>query len=217
VQLVRILLVDDHALVRDALGHRLMQEPGLEVVATAASADEALDVFVQAQPHIVLMDIDMPGLICFDAAKRMMAILPQVRIIFVSAYIHDQYIDQALKVGAMGYVSKREGADDVISAIRNVSEGRAHFSSDVQSRLVVDSGGTRLLNSAQSRGSTLTPRETEVIKYVAHGLAKKEIAQIMGVSVKTVDKHTSNLMEKLDIHDRVELARFAIREGLAEP
>ncbi len=216
MQSVRILLVDDHALVRDALGHRLVQEPGLEIVATAGSADEALDVIVQSQPHIVLLDIDMPGLICFDAAKRMQAILPEIRIIFVSAHIHDQYIEQALQVGAMGYVCKREGTDDVISAIRDVSEGRSHFSADVQSRLVVDSGGTRLADGAKSRGSTLTPRETEVIKYVARGLAKKEIAKLMGVSVKTVDKHTSNLMEKLDIHDRVGLARFAIREGLAE-
>ena len=213
---VRIVVADDHALVRGALAERLRREPEFEVVGTAGTADEAIELAMQLQPHVVLMDIDMPGLICFDAARTMMTTSPEVRVIFLSAFIHDWYIEQALAVKARGYITKREPPERVVSAIREVAAGGAFFSDEVRSRLVVDSSGAKLAEESKSRASTLTSREVEVLRYIAKGLSKKEVAQTMHLSVKTIDRHCANLMQKLDIHDRVELARFAIREGLAE-
>jgi DNA-binding NarL/FixJ family response regulator len=213
---IKILIVDDHALVRGALSERIQREPGLTVVSTAATAEEALDMTLECAPDIILMDIDMPGLICFDAARSIAAARPDTHIIFLSGFWHDSYIEQALEVRAKGYLTKREPLEKVISAIREVASGGACFSEEVQSRIVVGPKGARLATTSTSRASTLTPRELEILKYVARGLAKKQIASTMHISVKTVDRHCANLMAKLDIHDRVALARFAIREGLSE-
>ena len=213
---IKVLLVDDHALVRDALRERLAREPGFVVVGSAGSADEAIEKLTACAPDIVLMDIDMPGLICFDAARKITALRPDTRIIFLSAFLHDRYIEQALEVRASGYLSKSEPPEQVVTAIREVAAGGASFSEEVRSRIIVDAGGARLQRESRSRASTLTTREHEILRYIARGLSKKEIASTMGISVKTVDRHSTNLMTKLDIHDRVELARYAIREGLAE-
>jgi NarL family two-component system response regulator LiaR len=213
---IRVLIVDDHELVRAALRERLQREPNLEVVGEAAIAEEAVDKVARCGPDVVLMDIDMPGMTCFSAAEQINRIRPGTRIIFLSAYSHDRYIEQALAVKARGYLTKRESPAAVVAAILEVMAGGACFSEEVRSRMVVDQKGAKLASNPQSRASTLTARELEVLRYVAHGLAKKEIAKTMHISVKTVDRHSANLMNKLDIHDRVELTRFAIREGLAE-
>ncbi len=214
---IKILVVDDHALVRDALAEHLRREVWLTVVGTAGNAEEAIDKAIEHSPDLVLMDIDMPGLICFDAAKRIAALRPSTRVIFVSGFLHDTYIAQALEVKAAGYLTKRETPETVVAAIREVASGGAYFSDEVRSRIVVDEHGARLEEpKSKSRVDTLTSREHEILRYLARGLAKKEIASISGIAVKTVDRHCANLMGKLDIHDRVELARFAIREGLAD-
>jgi DNA-binding NarL/FixJ family response regulator len=212
---IRVLLVDDHALVRGALGNRLALEPGINLVGSADNAQQAIEQTLALEPNIILMDIDMPGLICFDAVRKIRALRPNVRTIFLSGFVHDHYVEQALEVKASGYLTKAEPPETVVTAIRDVASGGAYFSEDVRSRLVVDPSGARLTALNKSRGSTLTPREVEILRYIARGLSKKIIASTMGLSVKTVDRHSTNLMNKLDIHDRVELARFAIREGLA--
>jgi len=213
---IRVLIVDDHDLVRLALSEHLRREPNLTVVGTASTADEAIDKVIEYAPDVVLMDIDMPGLICFDAAKQISAIKSDTHIIFLSAFSHDSYIQQALKVKARGYLTKCESPATVVAAIMEVMSGGAYFSEEVRSRIVVDKRGARLSEGSKSRASTLTKREIEVLRYVATGLAKKEIARTMHISVKTVDRHSANIMDKLDIHNRVDLARFAIREGLAK-
>ncbi len=213
---ISLLLVDDHALVREMLGDLLEREPGLSVVGTVSNADEAVARAILLKPSIILMDIDMPGLLCFDAAGTIQIQCPGTRIIFLSAFIHDRYIEQALAVKAAGYVTKSEPPDSIIRAIRAVAGGGSYFSPEVQARIVVNSDGARLATDQRSRTSTLSPRELEVLRYIARGLSQKEIAGIMYLSTKTVHSHCTNLMTKLDIHDRVELARFAFREGLAE-
>ncbi len=211
-----ILLADDHALVREAVRSRLEAEPDLHVVGIAGSADEAMTEALRCRPDIVLMDIDMPGMVCFDAALTIKAQCPDTRIIFLSAFFHDRFIEDALSVEASGYVTKDEPPEVVIQAIRSAASGLAYFSPKVQSRIVVDTHGARLSGGPKSRASTLTPRELEVLRYIARGLSKKEIAKDLEVSVKTIDHHSVSLMKKLDLHDRVELARYAIREGLAD-
>ncbi len=213
---ISILIVDDHAMVRSMLRDRLDAEPDFTVTGMASSADDAVTLASRVKPDVVLMDIDMPGLLCFEAARMLARQCPDARIIFLSAFFHDCYIEQALAVKAWGYVTKNQPDDSLVTAIRNVAGGVAHFSPEIQARIIVDEQGPKLAQQTRSRLSTLTPRESDVLRYLARGLSKKEIAQTMHISVNTVNRHTSSLMNKLDIHDRVELARFAIREGLAD-
>lgn len=213
---VRLLVVDDHALMREMLGERLARESGLEVIGAVGDAGAAVSEAVRLNPDIIIMDIDMPGLLCFEAARTIQSRCPDTRILFLSAFYNDRYIEQALKVEAAGYLTKGETPETIVQAIRTVAEGGSHFSPEVQDRIVVDARGTRLAEPKRSRVSTLTPRELEVLRYLARGLSQKEIASTMHLSVKTVHCHCTNLMTKLRIHDRVELARYAIREGLAE-
>lgn len=214
---VRVLLVDDHALVRGSLAERLHRETGIDVVATADTAQRAIELVVESRPDIILMDIDMPGLNCFEAARRIAAVRPQTHLVFLSGFVSDRYVEQVLAVRARGYLTKGESPDAVVAAVREVASGGVCFSDEVRARVVVGSRGALPATPTRSRASALTPREVEVLTYIARGLAKKEIANTIAVSVKTVDTHTVRLMNKLDIHDRVELARFAIREGLVEP
>ena len=213
---IRIVLIGDHALVRDSLSQRLDAEPDLTVAGSAGTAEEGIELVVSAEPDVVLMDIDMPGMICFDAAERISKMRRAARVIFLSAFCHDHYIEQALRVKARGYLTKSEPLGTVVDAVRQVAGGKVWFSQEVRSRLVAHGREVSLAQNMRTRTSTLSARETEVLRYLAKGLSKKEIAQIMHVSVKTVEGHAERLMTKLDIHDRVELARFAIREGLAD-
>jgi DNA-binding NarL/FixJ family response regulator len=164
-----------------------------------------------------VLDIDMPGVEVFEAARMIRNRSPQTRVIFLSAFTHDRYIESALKAGALGYVTKTEGPETVVRAIHAMAAGQCYFSAAVQCRIVIDDHGPSLsADRLSTRASMLTARETEVLRYIAQGKSKKEIASTMHLSVKTVENHTANIMTRLDIHDRVELARFAIREGMIE-
>jgi DNA-binding NarL/FixJ family response regulator len=163
------------------------------------------------------MDVDMPGRACFEVAKEIRERLENTRVIFLSAFFNDRYIESALKAGAIGYVTKDEPPEMIVEAIRKATRGVSHFSSKVRSRLTVGAQDRVTLKSAgHPRIAQLTDRELELLRYLARGMSKKEISRVIHRSYNTVDKHIENLMTKLDIHDRVELARFAIREGLVE-
>jgi DNA-binding NarL/FixJ family response regulator len=213
---ITILLVDDHVLVRQGLAAQINAAPDMHVCGEAGSADAGIELVEAHKPGIVLMDIDMPGMSCFSAAKTIQTLSPESRVIFLSAYCYDGYIDEAIRLNAAGYVTKGECATSVLEAIRIVAGGGVYFSDDIKARIVIHKEGVGLAQDAKSRLSTLTPREREVLRYLARGMGVKETASVMHLSVKTVDNHKANLMAKLDIHDRVELARFAIREGFAE-
>lgn len=213
---LKILVVDDHALVREAVADQLSREEDFEVVGTASEAGDVLRMAPELKPDVVIMDIDMPGMICFDAAHRLTVHDEGPLIIFLSAFFHDHYIEQALRVKARGYVVKTDPPSTLIEAIREVAAGGSYFSEKVRARLVVGDGRVELAEEGRTAVSLLTQREVEVLRYIAQGLSKKEIAATMHLSTKTVENHSARLMAKLDIHDRVELARFAIREGLAE-
>lgn len=214
---IKVLVVDNHILVREALCEWLRREEGLAVVGTAAAADAAIARAVECRPDVILMDIDMPGMSCFDAGQRITALRPDIRIVYLSAFVTDRLIDQALQAKAGGYLTTSDPPETLIRAIREVVSGGAYFSEKVRSRIVNGARGPKLAREPRSRASTVTCRELQILEYLARGLAKKQIARILSISVKTVDRHAVNLMAKLDIHDRVELARFAIREGLVGP
>ncbi len=213
---ISVLLADDHALVRESLAQWLTSTGDITVVGEVGSADEAVSAAVRLRPNVVLLDIDMPGLHCFDAARVIRSRCPQTRVLFLSAFFHDRYIEQALTVEASGYLTKGEPPNAVVRAVRAVAAGGTYFSPEVQRRIVVDGSGAHLAQPGATRASMLTLRELEVLRYIAQGMSKKDIAAVMHLSIKTVDNHSTSLMGKLDIHDRVELTRYAIREGLAE-
>jgi DNA-binding NarL/FixJ family response regulator len=214
---ISVLLADDHALLRNMLKERLSDEADIDVVAATASADEALHLAASTRPDVVLLDIEMPGLSPFEAAKKMAETCPETRVIFLSAFVLDSYIEQALAAKASGYLTKSEPPEIVAQAVRKVVGGTTCYSTQVLQRIVIDAAGVRLSDRARTRAELLTLREKEVLGYIAQGLPKKQISRTMDISVKTIEHHTAHIMDKLDIHDRVELARFAIREGLIEP
>jgi DNA-binding NarL/FixJ family response regulator len=215
-ELITIILADDHALVRDMLADWLRAQPDMRVVGTCASAEEALTAALQLAPDVVILDIDMPGQAAFEAARSIRAQLPDTHVIFLSAFFSDHYIGQALAVRASGYLTKGEPPETVANAVRDVRAGKVCFSPEVQARIVIDPTGVRLASTPLTRTGTLTARELEILRYLARALSRREIADTLHLSINTIDRHTANLMNKLDIHDRAELCRFAIREGLAE-
>lgn len=212
---VSVVLADDHALVRDMLNERLSNE-GMEIVGLAASGDHAVELTAATLPDVVVLDIDMPGMSAFEAAREARRVSPDTRVIFLSAFVHDRYVDQALAAEASGYLTKSEPPAAIVEAIRKVHRGSSSYSLAVLDRIVIDYRGARLIDGSKSRWELLTEREREVLGYIARGMPHKQVAALIGVSVKTVQHHVMHLMDKLDIHDRVELARFAIREGLVE-
>jgi len=168
---------------------------------------------VSKKPDVIVMDINMPGLICFDAARMITCRCPQSSLVFLSAFMHDSYIEQALSVGAAGYVIKSEATTSVIEAVRKAASGSSYYSSEVQARLVFTGNHVRLA-APMTRTMILSDREKDVLQYAARGMSNDEIAKTIHLSPHTVHRHITNLMNKLDLHSRVDLTRFAIREGL---
>lgn len=214
---VRLILADDHAILREMLATRLAQEADFEIVAAVDTAEAALQAARLNAPDLVVLDIDMPGLSPFAAARSIGAELPGTRVVFLSAFLRDGYLQQALEVEAAGYLVKRESLDDIVGGLRAAAQGRTVFSPAVRARMSLVESGVELVARPAGRLSLLTPRELETLRYLASGMSRKEIARSMEISPKTVEQHCEHVMAKLDIHDRVELARFAIREGVLEP
>jgi DNA-binding NarL/FixJ family response regulator len=221
-----VVLADDHAMVRDSLTSYLASTPDVRVVAAVGTAEEAVEEAVRHNPDVVLLDIDMPGLAAFEAARRIRGRCPKTRVVMLSAFFHDHYIEQALAAGASGYLTKTEPVESIVRAIRDAAAGIACFSPQVRARLVLGDNGVSMAETKvgpgsrfalQTRASQLSGRELEVLRYLARGLANKEIAATMNLACRTVDHHVARIMRKLNIHARVGLARFAVREGLAEP
>lgn len=212
-----VLLADDHAFVRDLLSMRLAEEPELTVLVSVGDAAGALREARRRQPDLAVLDIDMPGPSVFGVVAQLSVELPSLRVLFLSAYVNDHHVQQALDLGAAGYVCKCEPLEIIVAAIRDVSRGGVVYSAQVRERIAVDGAGRAVLRPSRSRLRQLTPRELEVLAAVARGLTKKQVADLLSISHKTVDRHCGHIMGKLGIHDRVELARFAIREGIVNP
>lgn len=202
----RILLVDDHAMVREMLRRQIDSEGDMRVVVAASDMDEALLTATGVGLDLAVLDIEMPGRSVFESVPLLRRQHPGLRVMFLSGFHNDRNIRRALDVEAVGYASKNEPLPQLMQAIRQVARGETYFSPEVRERLASEASTTRL--------DTLTKREMEVLGYLARGWSKKEIAQATCTSVKTVEQHCTHIMDKLDIHDRVKLARFAIREGV---
>ena len=211
---ITALVADDHPLIRSALVAVLNDTDDIRVVAEAANAADAVELAHKHSPSVVILDVDMPGIDAFHAATHIRQLRPSTAILFLSASDHDRTIEQAIKVGALGYIVKSDDPAGIPGAIRTVARGEQYFSPRAAERIQGGVGEVRRRKITGTRGAMLSDREVEVLRYVGKGFAKKQIAEMLGISVKTVDKHVTSVMEKLDIHDRVELALYAVREGL---
>jgi DNA-binding NarL/FixJ family response regulator len=214
---IRVVVVDYHELVRLTLCVRLVRAPDVVVVGSAGTPDEAVQRAVEHQPNVVLMDIDLNGQTSLDATQRIRESCPTSRLVFVSAFTHDRYIEFAIRIGASGFVSKSEKLDSLVAAVRTVAMGGRYFSADVSQRLLRQPCMSGPAATPRSRYSTLTPRQREILVQIAQGRSKRDIATQLGITVKTVETHCETMMSRLQVNDRVGLTRYAIREGLVRP
>lgn len=204
----RILLADDHLVVREGL-RSLLEAAGFKVVGEARDGREALKLARMLEPEVTVMDIGMPALNGVDACRELLREVPEMRIIVLTMHGEDAYVIEALRSGARGYVLKTQAGSDLVRAIGEVTQGRIYLSPSVSSAVV-----QAFLAGATSPADPLTPREREVLQLVAEGRSTKEVAGILGVSVKTAETHRTRLMTKLDIHHTAGLVHYAIRRGL---
>ena len=211
--MTRILLADDHKLLVDGLRLVLDKERTLEVVGVATDGLEATRLAQQLHPDVVLMDISMPQQNGIDAARNILHILPQARIIMLSMHADRRFIQASLRAGACGYILKESAAREVIAAINTVQEGKLFFSRTIRDQVLHDYAVIMRDDNAEV-ASPLSCREREVLQVLAEGKSTKDAADILCVSVKTIESHRKQIMDKLDLHSIAELTKYAIREGL---
>jgi DNA-binding NarL/FixJ family response regulator len=212
--ITRILVADDHALVREGLKRVLDHEPDLAVAAEAANGAQAVKEALDENIDLAILDINMPRKTGLQAASELSRRRPELRTLILSMYENEQFLFEALKAGASGYVLKSGADNDIVDACRAAMRGQSFLYPSAIDTLIRD-----YIERADERGQSLeilTARELEVLKLIAEGHSSKEIAAMLVISVKTVDRHRTNMLDKLGMHDRVQLTRYAIRRGLIE-
>jgi DNA-binding NarL/FixJ family response regulator len=210
----RILIVDDHTLLRAALRALLTEDPGIEVVGEADNGRDAIRAVGQLAPHLVLMDLAMPEMNGMEAITEIKRRYPDVRVLVLTLHKAEDYIHASLKAGADGYILKDATQEEFRVAVRSVLQGKTYLSMDVSANVVSGYLGGGNASGATSVYDSLTHREREVLKLVAEGKSNKYIAEFLNLSVKTVEKHRSNLMSKLDLHNASGLTAYAMEKGL---
>ncbi|MDO8735806.1 MAG: response regulator transcription factor [Thermoleophilia bacterium] len=214
---IRILLADDHAILRAGLVRLLSEEPDIEVVGEADNGREAVQKVQELHPDIVLMDIGMPVMNGMEATKQIKKRDSDVKILVLTMHDNEEYLFQVLQAGASGYVLKKAADSDLVNAIHVVSRGDC-FLYPSAAKMVVEDYLEKLKHGQEPTSSfdTLTDREREILTLVAEGYTNREIAEALFISVKTVETHKANIMEKLNLHKRAELVRYAIKKGMLQ-
>jgi two-component system response regulator NreC len=210
---IRLLLVDDHEIVRAGLRMLFQAEKDMEIAGEVGSGEEALQAVRELKPDVVLMDVVMLGMNGIEATRRIKQAAPEVAVLALTMHEDEQYFFEMLSAGASGYVPKRAAPDDLVSAIRAVSQGNVFLYPTLAKALVKDFLQRAELGVA-TPAEELTSREREVLTCIAEGLTNREIAETLVISAKTVDRHRENIMRKLNLHNRVELVKYAIEKGL---
>jgi DNA-binding NarL/FixJ family response regulator len=211
----RILIADDHSIVRSGLKKVLDSKADMEVVAEAEDGAEAVDKALKADVHLVILDVSMPRKTGIQAAAELHKRKPELKVLMLSMHDSEQFLFEALKAGASGYVLKSGADTDIVDAVRAAMRGDSYLYPSAVTTLVrdyVERGG-----QGEEQFDVLTPRELEVLKLIAEAQTSKEIAQQLFISIKTVERHRQNILDKLGMRDRVELTRYAIRRGLIQP
>ncbi len=211
----KVLLVDDHTVVRQGLKALLALEPDVEVIGEAENGREAIKCLEELNPDVVLMDISMPGLNGIEATRQIRQQYPHIKVVVLSMHANEEYVFQVLQAGASGYVLKQSDSMEVLTAIQAALSGGSFMSPPI-SRAVIDN----YVRRAEARGKgnalkLLTPREREVLQLLAEGLPNRDIAKQLNISVKTVETHRSNMMSKLNVKSKTELIKYALRKGWA--
>jgi DNA-binding NarL/FixJ family response regulator len=207
---IRIVLADDHVLVRQSL-RSLLEREGFQVAGEASDGQECVRLVETLHPDIAVMDISMPILNGLDAAREMSRISPKTKTILLTQHDEGQYISEALEAGVKGYVLKSQVANDLLLAIRQVSRGQVYLSPGV-SRGVMEAYRSK----SEKSKNPLTLRERQVLQLIAEGKSTKDVASLLGISVKTAESHRTRLMQKLDIHETASLVRYAVRQGIVQ-
>ena len=216
--MIKVLLTDDHNLFREGLARILRDAPGIDLIASAASGEEALKLAKQHQPDLVLMDINMPGIGGLEATRKLRQKLPEVKVLMLTISEEDQDLFTAVRYGARGYILKNSSSRDLLEAIRRVHNGEAVITPRMAVKLLDAFAEIQALPPS-TIGETLqveelTERETDVLRLVAQGLSNKEIGDKLSISPNTVRAHLRNILEKLQLTSRVEAATWALRHGL---
>ena len=211
---IRVLVTDDHAMVRDGICALLALTGDIEAIGIAANGREALDVVRELMPDVVLMDIAMPIMDGLEATRRIHKEFPKVKILALTQYDERAYVFPAIEAGASGFISKTAASSELVAGIRSVHRGDSFLSPSVARFLVEDYQQIASMKGSQDPYEQLTNREREVLKLAAEGHTTQEIAAMLVLSPKTVERHRTNLMSKLDIHNRTELVKFALRKSI---
>jgi DNA-binding NarL/FixJ family response regulator len=215
---LRVLCVDDHAFLAEGLRTKISLQPDMEFAGWLPDATQLAHKARECRADVVTLDLDMPGPDPFEALDDLRRRCPEVRPIVLSAYVRDSYLDAAVSAGAWGYVSKNDDPDEIMRAIRRVGAGHFALGRAVEERSSLREGALRGRQpKPASRSQLLTNREQQILRMIGRGMSRADIARALHRSSKTVDAHQQSIMRKLDIHDRVELVRYSIREGLVEP
>ena len=210
---MRILIADDHGIVRGGLRLLLDRQPDMEVVAEASDGVEALEQALAHRPDVCILDVAMPRLTGLQAAREIKSHAPDTSVLMLSMHDDERYVFEALKAGASGYVLKREADQDLVSAVRAVERGEPFLTNAAERSLIRE----WMEEGAEGPAEALSPREQEVVKLIAEAYTNKQIADTLHLAEKTVESHRANVLRKLGMRDRVELVRYAIRRGLVEP
>lgn len=206
----RVLLADDHALVRQGL-KAILQKAGFQLVSEAADGQETLRLATETQPDVAIVDIGMPILNGIDVAREMKKTCPKTKVILLTQHDEDQYVSEALRARVRGYLLKKQAAEDLIHAIHEVERGAVYLSPGI-SHVVVDA----YMSKTSAPPDPLTGRERQVLQLISEGKSTKDVAALLGVSVKTAESHRARLMRKLNIHETASLVLYAIRHGLIQ-
>jgi len=209
---LRILLADDHEIFREGLKMLVSAQPDMEVIGEAKNGRTAVALAQQLQPDVVVMDVSMPELNGLKATEKLKALCPHVKILTLTRHTDDGYLQQLLKVGASGYVLKQSASSELIRAIRSVSRGDTYIDPALTERLISSFVGARPARGTPA-GKDLTGREEEVLRFIAWGYSNKEIAARLSLSVKTVEAHKTNAMQKVGFKSRIDIVRYALLQG----
>jgi DNA-binding NarL/FixJ family response regulator len=209
----RVLLADDHHVVRHGLRLLIDAEPDLTVVAEAGDGIEAVRAALRTEVDLAILDVSMPRMTGINATREILAARPDVRVLMLSMHDSTEYLFEALRAGASGYVLKSGADRDLVEACRAAMRGEPFLYPSAIRTLIRD----HLERASPDGGEVLTPRETEIVKLIAEAHSSKEIAELLVISPKTVERHRANILDKLGMSDRVELTRYAIKRGLVEP
>ncbi len=213
----RLLLVDDHIVVRQGLRMLLETEEDIEIVGEADSASQALIALSRLKPDVVIMDIGLPDLSGIDATREIKRLSPETAVVALTIHEDEEYFFKMLEAGVSGYVPKRAAPEELISAIRAAAQGEVYLYPSLAKHLVRDYLDQDGPTGLQGTLDGLTPREQEVLTMLADGATNTEIAEALSISPKTVARHRENIMQKLNLHSRTELVKYAIRKGMIEP